>query len=119
MANKTKSLSFRAPADVRNALHWGCKQTGESQSVFIENAVQEMVARLESAAPADELLLPEDYPVSNEDSKMITVRVEPSLPELVDAKAPRLCQTNTKFLLWAITHRSLRLARAEPSKESA
>lgn len=117
MATKTRSLSFRVPAKIRDAIQAGKKRTGESQSDYIVSSVKELIATMKNMKSIDDLLLPDGYEIPTQDSKMVTIRISPLVPDKIKAIAPRLYHSSARLILWAIEHRSRRLDQEPSEKE--
>ncbi|KKN24311.1 hypothetical protein LCGC14_0896190 [marine sediment metagenome] len=108
-AKKSDNISFRVPARVREAIDFGTEHTGESQSTFIITAVEDLVKKIDANVGINELMLPGDFTLPKEGSKMVTVRVDPTVPRMIQKYAPRLYHSMARLILWATLLRANKL----------
>jgi len=111
----SRNFSFRAPADLRQAIKHAAKHRKQSQSDFIADAVDNFLAKVDKANSLDDIQLPENFAIPKEKSKMMTIRIAPEIIDTVQLRAPRLYHSATRLVLWAVALRLYELASAKKS----
>lgn len=82
----------------------------DATSDFDTTALKELVAQVDDTPTIDDLVLPEEFEIPTKDSKMVTIRVDPEVVEVVQDRAPRFYHTATRLILWASGRRAFRIS---------
>jgi hypothetical protein len=119
---KTDFLSIRVPRELREKIEWAvnlvkkAKKQSYSQSDFYLAATLSAIEKLEKGKA---VVLPKEFAeIPTEDRKMVSIRVPPDVLPQIQAFAPRLFHTQTRFVLWAATVKVYELYAAQQKKKA-
>lgn len=108
MEKKEKSLSFRVPMELREAIDWASEREGKSKANYMMDSTWQLIESAMNDGRIKDLMLPEGYEIPS-DSKMYTIRVTNEFAERVQEVAPRFYHSATRLMLWASTVRAFQL----------
>ncbi len=105
---KSRSLSFRVPEALRQAIRLAAAEAKTSQAEFMIGGAMGLLRHISEGATYNDLMLPVGYRLPYqpaEKARMVTIRVAPAVFAPIENNAPRMWHSNTELILWGTATR--------------